>query len=75
MREIKVYPLIKSVSVIGTFTFISRCFGMIRDVLIFNLFGGTSLIASAFTLLLLYQTYLGDYLEKELYLHHSSLFL
>ena len=48
MREIKVYPLIKSVSVIGTFTFISRCFGMIRDVLIFNLFGGTSLVASAF---------------------------
>ena len=48
MREIKVYPLIKSVSVIGTFTFISRCFGMIRDVLIFNLFGGTSLVTSAF---------------------------
>ena len=48
MKELKAYPLIKSVSVVSFFTFISRCLGMIRDVLIFNFFGGTSLIVSAF---------------------------
>ena len=36
MKELKAYPLIKSVSVVSFFTFISRCLGMIRDVLIFN---------------------------------------
>ena len=48
MKELKAYPLIKSVSVVSFFTFISRCLGMIRDVLIFNFFGGTSLTVSAF---------------------------
>ena len=44
----KEYHIIKSASIVGFFTLISRCFGMIRDILIFNFFGGTSLISSAF---------------------------
>ncbi len=40
--------IIKSAGTIGTLTFLSRCFGMLRDILIFNYLGGTSLVASAF---------------------------
>ena len=48
MKELKAYPLIKSVSVVSFFTFISRCLGMIRDVLIFNFFKALLLTVSAF---------------------------
>ena len=46
----KEHHVIKSASVIGSLTLLSRCFGMIRDILIFNFLGGTSLISSAFYL-------------------------
>lgn len=40
--------ILKSAGIIGILTFLSRCFGMIRDIMIYNYLGGTSMIVSAF---------------------------